>query len=361
MAQVKVNLGENSYPIYISQGNIASLGRLLQEMSLSAKVLVISDENVGKLYGEVVLHSLKEAGFTAELFCVRAGEESKSLAVAEILYTKAIRTGLDRKSPIIALGGGVVGDLAGFIAATYMRGVPFIQVPTSLLAQVDSSVGGKVAIDHALGKNLIGAFYQPRLVLIDTNVLNTLPQNELLAGLGEVVKYGAIADEDFFSFLRMHVGQILNKEAQALAYIVKRNCEIKAEVVEQDEQEAGLRMVLNFGHTIGHAVEANAAYHGYKHGEAIAIGMHGAALISSYMGLCNQKTVGDLCQVLSMFSLPVNTPAKPEALLPYLVRDKKNVGGKINWVLLEKIGRCTIRNDVPEKFILKALQEITCR
>lgn len=361
MAQVRVNLDENSYTIYISTGNMASLGHLLQKMSLSSKILVISDENVGKLYGELMLQSLREAGFTAELFCVKAGEESKSLIVAELLYTKAIRMGLDRKSPIIALGGGVVGDLAGFVAATYMRGVPFVQVPTSLLAQVDSSVGGKVAVDHVLGKNLIGAFYQPRLVLIDTNVLNTLPQNELIAGLGEVIKYGAIADEEFFSFLRLHAGQILNKETQAMAHIVKRNCEIKAEVVEQDEQEAGLRMILNFGHTIGHAVEANAGYHGYKHGEAVAIGMHGAALISYYMGLCNQKTVDDLCQVLEMFNLPVYTQDNPEALLPYLVRDKKNVGGKINWILLEKIGQCIIRNDVPEKFVLKALQKITDR
>lgn len=360
MPQVGVNLGKHSYLIDISHGNLSSLGGLLQDMCLGKQALVISDEHVGALYGSTILQSLKDAGVSPELFCITPGEASKTLATAELLYTKAITMGLDRRAFIIALGGGVVGDLAGFVAATYLRGVPFIQVPTSLLAQVDSSVGGKVAVDHALGKNLIGAFYQPRLVLIDTKALTTLPKEELSAGLGEVIKYGAIADSDFFFYLDQHAERILAGEPDCLAHIIKRSCEIKARVVEQDEYEADLRMILNFGHTIGHAVEAHAGYAGYKHGEAVAIGMHAAALISKYLGFCEQTAVNTLCNLMRKFDLPVRVPGvKPEELLPYLIRDKKSVGGKINWILLDEIGRCRIYADVPSEIVSMALQEIT--
>lgn len=360
MPQVRVNLDKDSYVIDISYGNLPSLGSFLQDKGMGNRALVVSDEHVGTLYGSTILQSLEDAGIVAELFCITPGEASKTLATAQILYTKAITMGLDRRSYIIALGGGVVGDLAGFVAATYLRGLPFVQVPTSLLAQVDSSVGGKVAVDHELGKNLIGAFYQPRLVLIDIKALTTLPEDELTAGLGEVIKYGATFDENFFFYLDKHAENILAGEQDCLEHIIKRSCEIKAKVVEQDEHEANLRMVLNFGHTIGHAVEAHGGFAGYKHGEAVAIGMHGAARISKHLGLCEQKTVDDLCVLLRKFGLPIGIPGTtPEDLLPYLIRDKKNVGGKINWILLDKIGSYHIYSDVPNEIVLKALREIS--
>ncbi|VBB06866.1 3-dehydroquinate synthase [Lucifera butyrica] len=360
MEEVKVDLGIHSYPIYISPGSIGYLGEWLSQADFSTRTLVVSDTTVGPLYGETVVASLQANGFAAELVCVAAGEASKCLTAAEKIYTQAILAGLDRKSTIIALGGGVVGDLAGFAAATYLRGVPFIQVPTTLLAQVDSSVGGKVAVDHILGKNLIGAFYQPKLVVIDPAVLETLPDRELKAGLAEVVKHGVIADNDFFAFLNDNSPAILAKDPAVLSRIIRRNCEIKASVVEQDEREANLRMILNFGHTIGHAIEAGAGFERYRHGEAIAIGMHGAALLSRYLGLCREDTVLALKNTLLRFGLPVqSSECRAEQLLSFIERDKKNISGSINWVLLEDIGRVTIRSDVPADLVKRVLTEIT--
>ncbi|MCE5285868.1 MAG: 3-dehydroquinate synthase [Pelosinus sp.] len=360
MAEVKVNLGEHSYSIYIGAGNLSSLGSLMKKSQLSGKVLVVSDEHVGAKYGEVVLASLGAAGFSPEIFLVKQGEDSKSLEVAMSLYTKAISLGLDRKSPIVALGGGVVGDLTGFIAATYLRGVPFVQIPTSLLAQVDSSVGGKVAVNHPLGKNLIGAFYQPRLVLIDTDCLCSLPERELSTGLAEVIKYGIIADSAFFYYLLDNYERILHKETDVLAKIISTSCASKAKVVEQDEKEASLRMILNFGHTIAHAIEID-TNHKYNHGEAVAIGMHGAALLSVYMGLCSERILENLCVLIKKFKLPLTAPeCLPEALLPYFARDKKTVGGKTKWILVEDIGQVSIRNDVLEQVVQQVLEKITC-
>jgi 3-dehydroquinate synthase len=360
VAEVKVQLGKRSYSIYIGTGNLPSVGSLMKKNQLRGKVLLVSDDKVGKLYGNIVLESLRAAGFSPEIFCIRSGEDSKSLDVAMSIYTKAIALGLDRKSPMVALGGGVVGDLTGFIAATYLRGVPFVQIPTSLLAQVDSSVGGKVAVNHPLGKNLIGAFYQPQLVLIDTNCLNSLPERELSTGLAEVIKYGMIAEQDFFFYLLENYEAILNKENEALVKIISTSCAIKANVVEQDETEASLRMILNFGHTIAHAIEIDTE-HKYNHGEAVAIGMHGAALLSVNMGLCPQVIVENLCTLLTKFKLPLTAPeCSPEALLPYFARDKKTVGGKTKWVLVENIGRVNISNDVSEELVQQVLQKITC-
>lgn len=360
MDDVNINLGNSSYTIHIDHNGLDNLGTILQKLTLSGKVLIVSDEHVGHIYGQRVCSMLAVAGFEADLFLVRPGEETKSLDVANTIFTKAITMGLDRKSPIIALGGGVVGDLTGFIAATYLRGIPFIQVPTSLLAQVDSSVGGKVAVNHALGKNLIGAFYQPKTVIIDLNTLSTLPMRELSTGLAEVIKYGLIADPNFFTYLQDHCRQILNRDNDALRYIIKRSCEIKASVVEQDERESSLRMILNFGHTIGHAIEANAGYGKYNHGEAVAIGMIGAALISHYLNLCSKDLVEAVRHIVSSYQLPLKAcDCSAQEMMNLLTRDKKTIGGKIHWVLLNSIGETIIRNDVPDEIVYKVLTELT--
>jgi len=360
MSEVRVNLPAGDYSIHIGPSGIEGLGGLITGMNFTAKALVISDSNVGALYGEKTLISLRNAGFDPELATVPSGEASKALAVAGELFSKAITRGLDRQSPIVALGGGVVGDLTGFVAATYLRGVPFIQVPTSLLAQVDSSVGGKVAVNHPLGKNLIGAFYQPRLVVADIDALVTLPQRELATGLAEVVKHGVIADAAFFDYLEENSADIIAKDDAAMTEIVRRSCEIKARVVEQDEKESYFRMVLNFGHTIGHAVEASGGYGRYTHGEAVAIGIHGASLISHYLGLCSARAVDRVRVLLERFGLPVTAEnCRPDDLAVFLGRDKKSVGGAISWILLNDIGVVKISNQVPDEVIRRVLHEIT--
>lgn len=360
MAELKVELGPSSYNIHIGKDPSQLLGSLLSEMGCSRNVLIITDENVGRLYGNKLLDTLNSAGFFGHTYTIKPGEDSKSASVAMPIYTKAIELQLDRKSPIIALGGGVVGDLTGFIAATYLRGVPFIQIPTSLLAQVDSSVGGKVAINHPLGKNLIGAFYQPKIVLIDPSMLSTLPERELYTGLAEVIKYGLISDCNFFEFLNEHYSQILAGNEEILEKIIYRSCQIKADIVAKDERESGLRIILNFGHTIAHAIEAYTGYKKYTHGEAVAIGMHGAALLSYYLGYCNEQTLQAVRSCVERFRLPLKAELCPaDALLSLLARDKKTIGGKINWVLINDVGHVSICNDVPETIIYKALQGVT--
>jgi 3-dehydroquinate synthase len=360
VADVSVNLGERSYNIYIDVANLNIIGKLIQDMKVNQKVLMISDTTVGELYGLQLIKLLEELDFTAELYCVSPGEHSKSLDDAMKLYTKAITLGLDRNSVIIALGGGVIGDLSGFVAATYLRGIPFVQIPTSLLAQVDSSVGGKVAVNHPMGKNLIGAFYQPRAVVIDIDFLTSLPDRELYTGLAEVIKYGMIADKKFFTYLREHSQRILDKDSSILTEIVRRSCEIKACIVEEDECESSIRAILNFGHTIGHAIEANTDFSIYNHGEAVAIGMYGAALISNHLGRCSKITIDTLKHTLIQFNLPVYAPeCNVDDLFKLLYRDKKVLDNKINWVLLDEIGEVSICNQVPENIVKMALMEIT--
>lgn len=360
MAEVSVALGSDSYDIYIGPGIMERLSELAGRQKFSRKALLITDEHVDSLYGSKVLAILQQAGFQAEIAVVEAGEDSKSAETAMKLYTAAITQGLDRKSPIVALGGGVVGDLAGFIAATYMRGIPFIQIPTTLLSQVDSSVGGKVAINHKLGKNLIGAFYQPRFVLIDTTVLDTLPERELLAGMAEVIKYGIISNKQFFDFLARNQEKIMAKDQSALIEVIQSSCRIKADIVSQDERETGVRIILNFGHTIGHAVEGSTGFSRYNHGEAVAIGMHGAMLISHRLGLCPREAVDTVKNLLLRYGLPVTAPGCQVAdLLEFINRDKKAVGGKINWVLAKGIGEVLVADDVPEGIVIQVLAELT--
>lgn len=360
MEEVKVNLPAGGYTIHIGPKALEQAGLFLSRLGLSDRALIVTDANVGPLYGKRVAASLSHAGITAEIITVAPGEASKSLATAGELYSAAIAARVDRRSPIIALGGGVVGDLAGFVAATYQRGVPFIQLPTTLLAQVDSSVGGKVAVNHPQGKNLIGAFYQPSLVVADTETLATLPVRELTAGLAEVVKYGVIADAEFFTFLSSRRGDALAGDNLVLSEIVRRSCIIKAQVVEQDERDTGLRMILNFGHTVGHAIEAAGGFARYNHGEAVAIGMHAAAILSRRLGLCDGATVDSIARLLRELKLPVTAAGyRPDELLTYLSRDKKSLGGKLNWVLVNKLGQVVIKSDVPESEVRSVLADIT--
>lgn len=359
MRNVKVALGKDSYEIWIGEDFQEVFITLFGNRSFSKTALIVSDQNTASLYGDRVRTALQSIGFAAEVFIAEPGEHSKSLQTAEEIYTRAIEAGLDRRSPIIALGGGVVGDLAGFIAATYMRGVPFVQIPTSLLAQVDSSVGGKVAVNHPLGKNLIGAFYQPKGVLIDLAMLQTLPKREIYTGLAEVVKYGVIYDRDFFAYLGQNAEMILQLDVAAMAHVVARSCEIKAQVVSQDEKEFGLRIILNFGHTIAHAIESETGYALYNHGEAVAIGMYGAALLSQYMGLVSKETVDAVAAMLEKFHLPLRAKqCAPGNLLNILHRDKKAVNGSVQWVLLEEIGKVKVTREVPEELVRRVLREI---
>lgn len=356
MREVKVELGEKSYSIYIGYGLEEELQAFVRRAGFSRKALLVTDTNVGPRYGSKVKKLLQAAGLQVEIAQVPAGESSKCLAVAEGLYTKAIELGLDRKSPIFALGGGVVGDLAGFIAATYMRGVPFVQLPTSLLAQVDSSVGGKVAVNHALGKNLIGAFYQPKAVFMDLALMKTLPKREIYTGLGEIIKYGIIYDAEFFAFLEQNQQAVLSLEPEAATHMIARSCEIKAAVVSQDEQEAGLRRILNFGHTMAHAIEKETGYVRYNHGEAVAIGMAGAADISVQLGLLPADAAARVNRLIAALHLPVQAEGcTVEAMYEDIFHDKKTVGGKVNWVLMTGIGTVVSRNDVPEEVVKRAM------
>mgnify|MGYP000900207875 FL=1 len=358
--RVAVALGERSYSIVIGNGIDDEIITFMREAGYSPQGMIVTDTNIGVRHADRIVKLLERAGLRSDVITIPAGETSKSLTQADRIFTRAIELGLDRRSPIIALGGGVVGDLAGFVAATYMRGVPFIQLPTSLLAQVDSSVGGKVAVNHPLGKNLIGAFYQPDAVFMDLDMLATLPAREIWAGLGEIIKYGIICDADFFAWLEEHCAQVLALEPAAAAYMIARSCEIKADVVRQDEREGGLRRILNFGHTIAHAIERETGYVRYRHGEAVAIGMIGAAQISEEMGLLSAADRLCIEMLIRAMGLPQRAEGvTADAMYEDLFHDKKTVGGRIHWVVAEGIGTVVVRDDVPEEIVRKILSGLS--
>jgi len=347
---VSVNLGERSYGIHIGEGILDRLGSLCAEADLKGKCLVITDENVGGHYANAALGSLENAGYSVCLATLPAGEQTKCGEQVFELYSRCIECGLDRHSFIIALGGGVIGDLAGYVAATYLRGIPFVQVPTSLLAMVDSSVGGKTGINLPEGKNLVGAFYQPQLVLADLQTLKTLPEREYRAGLAEVVKYGIIHDTPFFQMLEENIKELSNVgNTELLAKVVGRCCESKAEVVAQDEREGGLRAILNFGHTAGHALEKVAGYGEYVHGEAVAIGSVFAARASVELTGLSQSGCDRIEKIFQALELPVNAPGYewPD-LRAALSVDKKTIGGMPKFVLVSEIGKSSIGNEIPE-------------
>ena len=358
MQRVEVDTGESGYDIYIGSSILSHLKDFLRKNSYSQNALLVTDSNVGRLYARPMENVLRDAGLNPVIYQVKAGESSKSLAVAEDVFSRCIESSLDRNSLIIALGGGVVGDLTGFVAATYMRGVPFIQLPASLLAQVDSSVGGKVAVNHRLGKNLIGAFYQPEAVFIDLNFLQSLPKREIYTGLGEIVKYGAIYDAEFMDFLAGNTEKILSLDKETIEKVIARSCTIKAEVVSKDEKESGLRRILNFGHTVGHAIEKETRYLRYNHGEAVAIGMRAAAIISCRLGLIGPEVRERLIGVIKSFHLPVSAEGcRLDNIINDLFHDKKTVNGKINWVLINGIGSTVIRDDVPLEIVRETVEE----
>lgn len=357
MRTIPVTLGDRSYSIYIKDNILGRLGDLLQGLPLGKRVLLVTDTNVGRLYGTKVADILHQSGFQACLVEIPAGEGAKSLEHAAKLYDSAFACGLDRSCPVLALGGGVVGDLAGFVASTFMRGVPFIQVPTTLLSQVDSSVGGKVAVNHPRGKNIIGAFYQPRMVLIDVSTLRTLNDREIRAGLAEVIKYGIIWDSQFFSWLEKNIDPLLNLEAGALEYVIETCCRIKAEVVEQDETEQGRRAVLNYGHTVGHAVELLEGYGTYLHGEAVAIGMAAEARLALNLGLLSVEEAERIDNIIKACGLPVEIPRglQPEPMIKSMYTDKKVTGGRLTFALPRGIGQSEVFKGISEAQIEKIL------
>jgi 3-dehydroquinate synthase len=355
MEKVRVELGERSYDICIGSDTLDGLGDNLKIFGLSPKIGLVSNPTVFSLYGKRVSDSLKKAGFNLLTVIIPDGEEYKDLLRVQHIYDELLEYKLDRLSALIALGGGVIGDITGFAASTYMRGISHIQVPTTLLAQVDSSVGGKTGVNHKLGKNMIGTFWQPGLVWIDVETLRTLPKRELLAGLAEVVKYGVIYDKELFDFLEINKDKILNLDRNALTHIIKRSCEIKAEVVSMDERESGLRAILNYGHTIGHAIETVTDYKRFLHGEAVAIGMCLEARLSQMLNLIDKDQVLRIKSVVGSYGLPSATPAdiNINSVLSSIQLDKKAVAGELKFILPEKIGSVRIHKGVTEKSIRK--------
>lgn len=352
-----VELGSRSYPIYIRAGLMNNLGGLMQQAGLGGKVLLVTNPTVASHYQLIVQKSLESAGFQIWVGTVPDGEEYKSLESASYLYDVALEAGLDRQSSVVALGGGVIGDLAGFVAATYLRGVPLVQVPTTLLAQVDSSVGGKVAVNHPQGKNMIGAFYQPSLVVIDPVSLRTLPGREVVAGMAEVIKYGVIWDTEFFAYLEANMEKALLLDEAVIERIIARCCAIKGLMVNQDERENGVRTLLNFGHSVGHAVEALTHYQVYRHGEAVAIGMVAAGCLAVEMGNWSNSECQRLIELLKRTGLPVQVPgADPHQIQELMVHDKKVLNGSLRWVLPHELGRAGIFSQVSEDQVFKVLE-----
>ncbi len=356
MHTLHVDLGERSYPIYIGR-DLLSDGELLSRHVGGGQVVVVSNDTVAPLYMERVHRALGERQLVTEVI-LPDGEEHKSLDTLSGIFDRVMADGHDRTTTFIALGGGVVGDVTGFAAASYQRGVNFIQVPTTLLAQVDSSVGGKTAVNHPLGKNMIGAFYQPRAVLIDLNTLHTLPAREFAAGLAEVIKYGLIRDSAFYDWLEEQLPRLLAREEAPLAEAIERSCAIKAEVVAADEREGGLRAILNLGHTFGHAIETGQGYGKWLHGEAVATGMLLALDLSARRGCIAPAEVTRLRALLSAAGLPVDPPHDMTAadFLALMKRDKKVVDGRLRLVLLDAIGAASIVDDASEEEVTALLE-----
>ena len=345
--QVAIALDERSYAIAIGTG-LLDEPAFYADLPAAASALIVSNTTVAPLYAQRLHAVLQQRYANVHLVTLPDGEEYKTWETLNLIFDALLGHGCDRKTVLFALGGGVVGDMTGFAAASYMRGVPFVQVPTTLLAQVDSSVGGKTAINHPLGKNMIGAFYQPRLVLCDLATLNTLPVRELSAGLAEVIKYGPIADMAFMDWLETHIDALLARDVEALAYAVRRSCEIKAWVVGQDERESGLRAILNFGHTFGHAIEAGMGYGAWLHGEAVGAGMVMAAELSCRLGLVDTAFVARLTALVQRAGLPVRGPVLDASdnagrYLELMRVDKKAEGGEIRFVLIDGPGQAVMR------------------
>ncbi len=348
MKKLLVELGDRSYPIYIGSG-LLSQSELFTKHIKSKQVVVVTNETIAHLYLDAVLKNLQ--GYVVETVILPDGEQFKTLDFVTQIFDKLLACKFSRNATLIALGGGVIGDMGGFAAACYQRGIAFLQIPTTLLAQVDSSVGGKTGVNHPLGKNMIGAFYQPQCVIADADVLDTLDDRQLASGLAEVIKYGLIRDLEFFEWLENNIDALLARDKQALAYAIERSCINKAEIVAEDETETGIRATLNLGHTFGHAIETGAGYGHYLHGEAVAIGTCQAADLSWRLGLLTEQDVARIIALFKRAKLPVDPPEQidSERFLELMAVDKKNVDGQIRLILLQKIGMATLPVDVPRE------------
>lgn len=359
MLCVNVELQERRYPILIGRG-------LLQDernypLKQGDRVMIVSNPTVAQFYLDTVTQALEKRGCTVDQVLLPDGEKYKTLESLNLIFSALLKGNHGRDTTIVALGGGVIGDVAGFAAASYQRGVRLIQIPTTLLSQVDSSVGGKTAVNHEFGKNMIGAFYQPSMVLIDTLTLNTLPKREVNAGLAEVIKYGAILDDAFFTWLEKHIDELVALEPQALQHCIARCCQIKADVVARDEMEKGERALLNLGHTFGHAIETHLGYGNWLHGEAVAAGMMMAAALSAELGNISIADVSRLEKLLARANLPTISPdtMQPEDYLPHMMRDKKVLAGKLRLVLLKSLGQAYVATDTAKDLVLKAIRRCT--
>ncbi|MGE5416842.1 MAG: 3-dehydroquinate synthase [Acidobacteriota bacterium] len=359
MDRVTVALGDRSYSIVIGHGILTNAGNLIKNVvGQTSKVLLVSNPTIFAHYGKRALTSLRDAGLDVVYAEVPDGEEYKSLEQAQRLYDSAVDNLLDRYCTVVSLSGGVIGDLGGFVAATYQRGVNFVQIPTTLLAQVDSSVGGKVAVNHARAKNMIGVFHQPRIVIIDPEVLDTLLPKDFLSGLAEVVKYGIIQDPGFFDYLESNIENIVERRLQVIEYIIKRSCEIKAEVVGQDEREEGRRAILNLGHTFGHAVESYAGYGTYSHGEAVAIGIALAAELACDLGMLDNAKAQRIKNLMIRMGMSIKLPDFPvDKLLGIMYQDKKVKAGALRLVLPVDIGQVVIKGDVSDSAIVSVMDK----
>jgi 3-dehydroquinate synthase len=352
---LQVDLGERSYPIMIGQALLTNPECILPHVA-GKRAAIVTNTVVAPLYLDTLTDVLRRAGKQVTTVILPDGEEEKNWSGLMRIFDALLEQKCDRKTTLIALGGGVIGDMTGFAAASYMRGVPFVQVPTTLLAQVDSSVGGKTGINHPLGKNMIGAFYQPQAVLADISTLDTLPARELSAGLAEVIKHGAIVDASFFDWIEANIGRLLAREPDALAHAIRRSCEIKAEVVRQDEREGGLRAILNFGHTFGHAIEAGLGYGDWLHGEAVGCGMVMAADLSHRLGFIEARSRERIEALVAAAGLPTVAPdLGTERWLELMQVDKKNEGGQIRFILLKPLGTAIVM-PAPQEALLATLQ-----
>jgi 3-dehydroquinate synthase len=360
MKSINVKLAKRSYQIRIEAGLVDRVGRLAQAAlgDKARRAVVVSNPKVNAIYGSRVARSLAGEGFKAHSFLIGDGERHKTLQTAQSLYSFLIEKGVERADFIVALGGGVVGDLAGFVAATYLRGIRVVQVPTTLLAQIDSSVGGKTAVNHRLGKNLIGVFHQPSLVVIDPETLCSLPPREVKAGLCEAVKYGVIRDRSLFDRIVLSMDELKSFEGPALTHLIASCCRIKAEIVERDEREGGLRRILNFGHTVGHALEAVTRYRRFLHGEAVGHGMRAASMIAERVGLLAENDRQRIDEAINRVGrLPKTNNLALSDIMSAMRHDKKSEGGHVAFVLPVEIGRVVVRSDVPPGLVRSALKD----
>lgn len=357
MNKIRVQLGPRSYDIAVTSGDVSGIGAFVRQRAKGSRALIVTDEHVIE-HADKVAASLRGAGFEPLLVTLPAGESQKSLATASYLYDQLAEAQADRKTLVVPVGGGVLGDLGGFVAATWNRGLPLLMVPTTLLAMVDSAVGGKVGINHPRGKNLIGAFHQPAGVWIDTAFLSTLPEREYRSGLAEVVKYGVILDAELFAYLESHTEAILKRDDECIRHLVTRSCRLKADVVERDErEETGLRAVLNYGHTFAHAFETVGGYGAWLHGEAVSAGMVCASRLAERCGLIDADITERQRRLLQTFALPIAPRRWPvEELLAVMRIDKKAVAGRLRFVLPRRLGEAALFDDVPEEEVRQVLE-----